>query len=124
MTCNSHDAGSSRSDEGPDRRRSAYVPSAATSSCRVPNTATRKSEFYSLGMPDHAAHPTTAEGTYAPTLGTGAYALDLLCTYAQSTLQLESCDLFHRLPDHRDPVADEARSLISKLLEMSLTTAR
>ncbi|MEU0390496.1 transcriptional regulator [Streptomyces chartreusis] len=35
-----------------------------------------KSEFYSLGMPDHAAHPTTAEGTYAPTLGTGAYALD------------------------------------------------
>lgn len=35
-----------------------------------------KSEFYSLGMPDHPAHPTTAEGTYAPTLGTGAYALD------------------------------------------------
>ncbi|MBL1086825.1 transcriptional regulator [Streptomyces actinomycinicus] len=35
-----------------------------------------KSEFYSLGMPDHPAPPTTAEGTYAPTLGTGAYALD------------------------------------------------
>lgn len=35
-----------------------------------------KSEFYSLGMPDHPAHPTTAQGTYAPTLGTGAYALD------------------------------------------------
>jgi hypothetical protein len=35
-----------------------------------------KSEFFSLGMPDHPAHPTTAKGNYAPTLGTGAYALD------------------------------------------------
>ncbi|MDQ1041790.1 transcriptional regulator [Streptomyces sp. V4I2] len=35
-----------------------------------------KAEFYSLGTPNHPGHPTTAEGTYAPTLGTGAYALD------------------------------------------------
>ncbi|MEJ8654925.1 transcriptional regulator [Streptomyces sp. MS1.AVA.3] len=35
-----------------------------------------KAEFYSLGTPSHPAHPATAEGTYAPTLGTGAYALD------------------------------------------------
>ncbi|MER7623913.1 transcriptional regulator [Streptomyces sp. NPDC126503] len=35
-----------------------------------------KAEFYSLGTPGHAAHPVTAEGRYAPTLGTGAYALD------------------------------------------------
>lgn len=35
-----------------------------------------KAEFYSLGTPSHPAHPVTAEGTYAPTLGTGAYALD------------------------------------------------
>ncbi|WP_331764337.1 transcriptional regulator [Streptomyces sp. NBC_01506] len=35
-----------------------------------------KAEFYSLGTPAHPAHPVTAEGTYAPTLGTGAYALD------------------------------------------------
>jgi len=35
-----------------------------------------KAEFYSLGTPAHPAHPTTAQGTYAPTLGTGAYALD------------------------------------------------
>lgn len=39
-----------------------------------------KTEFLSLGTPTHPAHPVTAEGTYAPTLGTGAYALDLLCT--------------------------------------------
>ncbi|GAA2572690.1 MULTISPECIES: transcriptional regulator [Streptomyces] len=37
---------------------------------------TGKTEFLSLGTPAHAAHPVTAEGTYAPTLGTGAYALD------------------------------------------------
>ncbi|MCT9141736.1 transcriptional regulator [Streptomyces violarus] len=36
----------------------------------------RKGEFYSLGTPAHPARPVTAEGTYAPTLGTGAYALD------------------------------------------------
>ncbi|MDX2695947.1 transcriptional regulator [Streptomyces ipomoeae] len=35
-----------------------------------------KSEFYGLGTPSHPAHPVTAEGGYAPTLGTGAYALD------------------------------------------------
>lgn len=35
-----------------------------------------KAEFYSLGTPAHARHPVTAEGEYAPTLGTGAYALD------------------------------------------------
>lgn len=35
-----------------------------------------KGEFYSLGTPGHPSHPVTAEGTYAPTLGTGAYALD------------------------------------------------
>lgn len=35
-----------------------------------------KTEFLSLGTPAHPAHPTTATGTYAPTLGTGAYALD------------------------------------------------
>lgn len=34
------------------------------------------SAFYSLGTPAHPAAPATAEGTYAPTLGTGAYALD------------------------------------------------
>ncbi|MFB7619277.1 transcriptional regulator [Kitasatospora sp. NPDC056181] len=37
---------------------------------------TDKTEFYSLGTPAHPAHPTTAEGGYAPTLGTGAYSLD------------------------------------------------
>jgi len=35
-----------------------------------------KAEFYSLGTPAHPAHPVTADGGYAPTLGTGAYALD------------------------------------------------
>lgn len=35
-----------------------------------------KGEFLSLGTPAHPAHPVTTEGTYAPTLGTGAYALD------------------------------------------------
>ncbi|GAA2560190.1 hypothetical protein GCM10010295_57540 [Streptomyces intermedius] len=35
-----------------------------------------KGEFYSLGTPAHPAHPVTAEGTPAATLGTGAYALD------------------------------------------------
>ncbi|MEU3522012.1 transcriptional regulator [Streptomyces sp. NPDC006654] len=35
-----------------------------------------KAEFYSLGTPAHPAHPVTAEGTPAATLGTGAYALD------------------------------------------------
>ncbi|MGW5497754.1 transcriptional regulator [Streptomyces olivaceoviridis] len=35
-----------------------------------------KGEFYSLGTPSHPAHPVTADGGYAPTLGTGAYALD------------------------------------------------
>ncbi|MFG2226139.1 transcriptional regulator [Streptomyces sp. NPDC048644] len=37
---------------------------------------TGKSEFYSLGTGAHPAHPVTAEGTPAATLGTGAYALD------------------------------------------------
>ncbi|MFD6988747.1 transcriptional regulator [Streptomyces sp. NPDC059943] len=36
----------------------------------------KKSEFYSLGTPAHPAAPATAGGAYAPTLGTGAYALD------------------------------------------------
>ncbi|MCI3222539.1 transcriptional regulator [Streptomyces sp. NP-1717] len=35
-----------------------------------------KGEFYSLGTPAHPAAPATASGGYAPTLGTGAYALD------------------------------------------------
>ena len=35
-----------------------------------------KAEFHSLGTPAHPGHPVTADGTYAPTLGTGAYALD------------------------------------------------
>lgn len=35
-----------------------------------------KAEFYSLGTPAHPAHPVTAEGKPAATLGTGAYALD------------------------------------------------
>ncbi|MEH0589840.1 transcriptional regulator [Streptomyces sp. B21-106] len=35
-----------------------------------------KREFYELGTPDHAAHPVTATGAPAATLGTGAYALD------------------------------------------------
>ncbi|MBP5942597.1 transcriptional regulator [Streptomyces acidiscabies] len=35
-----------------------------------------KTEFLTLGTPAHPAHPVTAEGGYAPTLGTGAYALD------------------------------------------------
>lgn len=37
---------------------------------------TGKTEFLSLGTPAHPAHPVTADGGYAPTLGTGAYALD------------------------------------------------
>jgi hypothetical protein len=37
---------------------------------------TGKTEFLSLGTPAHSAHPVTADGGYAPTLGTGAYALD------------------------------------------------
>lgn len=36
----------------------------------------RKSEFYALGTPAHPAHPVTADGSPAATLGTGAYALD------------------------------------------------
>ncbi|WP_097922964.1 transcriptional regulator [Streptomyces sp. wa1063] len=35
-----------------------------------------KGEFYSLGTAAHPAHPVTAKGTPAATLGTGAYALD------------------------------------------------
>ncbi|MET8704320.1 transcriptional regulator [Kitasatospora sp. NPDC004723] len=35
-----------------------------------------KGEFMSLGTPAHPHHPTDAKGLYAPTLGTGAYALD------------------------------------------------
>lgn len=35
-----------------------------------------KTEFLILGTPAHPAHPVTADGQYAPTLGTGAYALD------------------------------------------------
>ncbi len=34
------------------------------------------SDFYDLGTPAHPAAPATAAGGYAPTLGTGAYALD------------------------------------------------
>ncbi|MEV5440798.1 transcriptional regulator [Streptomyces sp. NPDC052682] len=37
---------------------------------------TGKTEFLVLGTPAHPAHPVTGEGKYAPTLGTGAYALD------------------------------------------------
>jgi hypothetical protein len=37
---------------------------------------TGKAEFYSLGTGTHPAHPTTAKGTPAAHLGTGAYALD------------------------------------------------
>ncbi|WP_404871062.1 transcriptional regulator (plasmid) [Kitasatospora griseola] len=37
---------------------------------------TGKAEFYSLGTPAHLSHPVNSEGTYAPTLGTGAYSLD------------------------------------------------
>lgn len=37
---------------------------------------TGKTEFLSLGTPAHSAHPVNTEGGYAPTLGTGAYALD------------------------------------------------
>ncbi|MEU0631067.1 transcriptional regulator [Streptomyces sp. NPDC005989] len=37
---------------------------------------TGKAEFYSLGTAAHPAHPVTAEGKPAATLGTGAYALD------------------------------------------------
>lgn len=33
-------------------------------------------DFFTLGTPAHPKHPVTAEGSYAPTLGTGAYALD------------------------------------------------
>ncbi|MFH9203192.1 transcriptional regulator [Streptomyces anulatus] len=35
-----------------------------------------QTEFYSLGTGTHPAHPVTAEGKPAATLGTGAYALD------------------------------------------------
>ncbi|MFB8033246.1 transcriptional regulator [Streptomyces sp. NPDC056004] len=35
-----------------------------------------QAEFYSLGTAAHPAHPVTAEGKPAATLGTGAYALD------------------------------------------------
>lgn len=35
-----------------------------------------KGEFYSLGTPAHPKHPVTAGGGYAPTMGTGAYAMD------------------------------------------------
>lgn len=41
---------------------------------------TGKSEFYRLGTGDHSAHPVTVERKPAAHLGTGAYALDLLCT--------------------------------------------
>ncbi|WP_030248286.1 hypothetical protein [Streptomyces sp. NRRL S-455] len=35
-----------------------------------------KTEFHTLGTPAHPGHPVAADGEYAPTLGTGAYALD------------------------------------------------
>ncbi|MGW2370531.1 transcriptional regulator [Streptomyces sp. NPDC001667] len=41
---------------------------------------TGQAEFYGLGTSAHPAHPVTAEGKPAAHLGTGAYALDLLCT--------------------------------------------
>ncbi|MFJ5922737.1 transcriptional regulator [Kitasatospora sp. NPDC092948] len=48
--------------------------------------ATGKSNFYALGTPAHPAHPTTADGTYAPVLGTGAYALDQAWHHAWETV--------------------------------------
>ncbi|WP_086559928.1 transcriptional regulator [Streptomyces africanus] len=36
----------------------------------------RKTEFHVLGTPAHEHHPVDAGGKFAPTLGTGAYALD------------------------------------------------
>lgn len=36
----------------------------------------RKGEYYALGTPDHPAHPVTAAGAPAATLGTGAFHLD------------------------------------------------
>ncbi|CAN3980468.1 transcriptional regulator [Kitasatospora purpeofusca] len=48
--------------------------------------ATGKARFYTLGTPAHPAHPVTADGSYAPTLGTGAYALDQAWHHAAETL--------------------------------------
>ncbi|MET8861287.1 transcriptional regulator [Streptomyces sp. NPDC004579] len=49
-----------------------------------------RAEFYSLGTPTHAGHPVTAKGAYAPTIGTGAYALDqswhTLCLFIAALL--------------------------------------
>ncbi|MER5350692.1 transcriptional regulator [Kitasatospora sp. NPDC002551] len=41
--------------------------------------------FHALGTPAHPAHPVTAGGSYAPTLGTGAYALDQAWHHAFET---------------------------------------
>ncbi|MEU0067222.1 transcriptional regulator [Streptomyces albidoflavus] len=35
-----------------------------------------RDEMYILGTPEHPAHPVADEGDWAPTLGTGAYAMD------------------------------------------------
>ncbi|MER6364814.1 transcriptional regulator [Kitasatospora sp. NPDC001527] len=48
--------------------------------------ATGKDTFYALGTPAHPAHPVTAGGSYAPTLGTGAYALDQAWHHAFETV--------------------------------------
>ncbi|MBT2393397.1 hypothetical protein J7E87_29260 [Streptomyces sp. ISL-1] len=41
---------------------------------------TNKTEFYNLGTGSHPAHPVNSDGKPAAHIGTGAYALDLLCT--------------------------------------------
>ncbi|MFF2074624.1 transcriptional regulator [Kitasatospora sp. NPDC058162] len=43
-------------------------------------------DFYALGTPGHPAYPTTRNGKYAPTLGTGAYALDQAWHHAFETI--------------------------------------
>ncbi|MFF3432413.1 hypothetical protein [Streptomyces sp. NPDC002602] len=47
-----------------------------------------KREFYNLGTGAHPLHPVTAEGTPAAHIGSGAYALDLLCT---SGVRVKAC---------------------------------
>ncbi|MGX4737160.1 transcriptional regulator [Kitasatospora griseola] len=48
--------------------------------------ATGQGDFYALGTPAHPKRPTTADGTYAPVLGTGAYALDQAWHHAWETV--------------------------------------
>ncbi|MEU9031878.1 hypothetical protein AB0D46_31035 [Streptomyces sp. NPDC048383] len=52
---------------------------------------TGKGEFYSLGTGAHPVHPVTAEGKPAAHLGTGAYALDLLCINGTTRLRSFLC---------------------------------